>query len=709
MRRLATFAALLIGSLLLAVPAAAAPPIIKVSSPMLQMARPGAWVPVYVDVSSTEPFQGTVRVKFAGGDDGDPAHRVFDVSRGGSRRVVVPKRVPAWAYNLEVEVRDRRGRMLKEETLEVRGGAMSPEALRVLVVGEDPLGWPTLQTVTSGPIVGHRDVAQADFRPVLVENLLPPDLPTHWFGWSSVDVLVWSRPDPAALTPEQQAAFSGWIAAGGTAFVALADDHARWTGSPLGDLAPVRPLGMMMSSSARDVLRTLAGNRGALPDTEPVPIVDLAPFAPTETLLTDDSGKPLVLRAAVGGGQLVLTSFDPAAGELSGRVDRELLWRNLFGLWAPRESVADPDLSFEELADARGIEDRGPGLVSPPWPAVAECTAGPQIGMNTADIAGLISPDLTDWTEPGQWWNQLRERLVHFEGAAPLSLGFILVFGLLYLLFIGPLDYFVLRRVGRPMLTWITFPVLAIAFSVAAALIVRDQKGGESEVRCYELHDVVEQAGIERRTSWCSLWAGRKSDLAIRPARGVGFVVPAVGSDYDDDSWYGGWADAINGDDLVSRHAPGVVGLDFEAAQWSASTFRGAWQAPTDEGADWYRSDAGLAVRSRLSMDLEAAVIADGGQWYAVGDLPAGGLREAHARSAPPDLADDDLETAWSLLADAIEDFGGHIHPGAPGSAVLVGFHRTSTPGLRVDGFTADQSSVTLVRVPLTPLAEVTP
>ena len=686
--------------LLFAVPAAAAPPIVKVSAPMLQMARPGAWVPIYVDIQSTEPVRGFVTVRFAGGDDSDPATRAFDVARGGSRRIVVPKRVPAWGYNLEVEVRDARGGSLKSESLEVRGGAMSPEALRVLVVGEDPLGWPTLQTVTHGPIVGHPDTAQADFRPVLVQNLLPSDLPTHWFGWSSVDILVWPRPDPAALSPEQQAALSGWVVAGGTALIALADDHGRWTASPLGSLAPVRSIGMIMSASARDVLRTVAGNRAALPDTEPVPIVDIAPFAPTESLLADDKGKPLILRAPVGGGQVVLTSFDPAAAELSGRVDRELLWRNLLGLWAPREQVADPDLSFDELAMERAEEERGRGLVHPPWPDVRDCVTHSGSLAFTDLLEREISPELTPWRESGQWWNQLRERLVYFEGAAPLSLGFIVVFGLLYLLFIGPVDYFVLRRLGRPMLTWISFPLLAVGFSVAAGVIVRQQKGGESEVRCLEVHDVISRAGIERRTSWCSMWAGRRADVQIRPSEGVGFVVPAVGSDYDHDSWEGGWAEAINGDDLVSRQSPGLVGLDFDASQWSASTFRGAWQAPTSQGARWYRTDEGVAVQSDLDVDLEWAVIVAGDRWFQVGPLPAGASRDATERAARPAIDDDELETAWALLADPIEDFGGHIHPGAPDRPVLLGFTR-GAPGVTVAGLRAEHSSIALVRVPL--------
>ena len=697
---------LIIAVLLLAAPAGAAPPVVKISSPMLQMARPGAWVPIYVDIDASEPVQGSIRVRFAGGDDDAPAIRAFDVAREGKRRVVVPKRVPAWGYNLEVEVRGARGRVLKEESMEVRAGAMSPEALRVLVVGEDPLGWPTLQSVTSGPVLGHRDTAQADFRPVLVENLLPPDLPTHWFGWSSVDVLVWPRPDPAALTPEQQAALSGWIAAGGTALIALGNDHARWTASPLADLAPVRALGTIMSPSARDVLRTLAGNRGALPDTEPVPIVDVAPFPPMLTLLADDSGKPLVMQAVVGAGQVVLTSFDPSAAELSGRVDRELLWRNLFGLWQPREVLADPDLAFDELTSPP--EDRGYGLVSPPWPQVLQCSTRSAHEPFTTALTQHSAPELSPWVEAGSWWTQLQQHLVFFEGAAPLSLRFILVFGLLYLLCIGPLDYLVLRRLGRPMLTWLSFPLLAIGFSVAAGTIVRQQKGGESELRCLELHDVVPEAGTARRTSWCSLWAGRRAELSLQPRDGVGFVVPASGGDYDQDGWYGGGQQAINGDDLVARQSPGRVGLAFEASQWSASTLRGAWQVSTADRAQWYRSDDGIGVHSALSMDLEGAVILDGDRWYAIGDLPAGSRRVALPRPERPALEDEALETAWAMLSDPIEDFGGHLHPGSPDRPMLLGFHR-GPPGLSLQGLRADEGSIALVRVPLPPLLESAP
>lgn len=692
-------------ALLLAAPALAAPPRVEVSAPLLQMARPQAWLPVYVDIATTTPVQGTVSVRFAGGDDEHPARRAFEVAKNGRRRIEIAKRVPAWGYELEVSVRDHRGRELKDVSLEVRGGAMSPEAFRVVVIGDDPLGWPTLQEVSGASILGHPQPAQSGFRPVLVENLLPPDLPASWFAWSSVDLLVWTRPDPAALTPEQQQALSGWVASGGTLMVSLADDHGRWSASPLADLVPARAVGLVMSPSARDVLRTLAGNRGALPEGEPVPIVDLAPFPGTDTLLADDSGKPLLLRRDVGAGQVVLAGFDPSAAELSGRVDRELLWRNLFGLWVPASRLGE-DATFEEIAAAS--DPRGFGLVPPAWPVVNRCTA--REGYLDIDAAGDVLVDstwLSAWLDAGTWWQQVREKLVHFEGAVPLSLTFILTFGLLYLLVIGPLDFLVLRRLAKPMWTWVTFPVLAIAFSIGAGVIVRAQKGSDSELRCYEVHDVVAEAGLARRTAWCSLWAGRRGDVTLRPAKGLGFVVPAVGSDYDEESWYGGTDEAINGDDLQTRQSPGTVGLDFESAQWSASTFRGAWQAPSDASARWFAGDEGPVVESRLAVSLTDAVVLHGDRWWKVGDLPAGERRAAIPRDERPGLSAEDLEPAWSLLIDPVEDFGGHIHPGAT-RPILLGFAR-GAPGIELGGLRASTDSITLVRVPLDPLTEASP
>lgn len=688
--------------LLLAAPASAAPPVIHIDAPLLQMARPGSWVPVFVDIKATDDVSGRIRVSFGGGDDSDPVTRTFDVSRGAERRIVIPKRVPQWAYELSVEVMTRRGRVLKKEDLEIRSGAMSPEALRVLVLGEDPLGWTTLSEVTGAPVPGHPDLAESGFRPVLVQNLLPADLPTHWFGWTSVDILVWSRPDPAALTPEQQDALRGWLAAGGNAFITLADSAPIWLASPLADLVPAAGGQLVQSVSARDVLRTVAGARGSLPDRAPLPLTALQPRGRTRIALADDAGTPLLLQAPVGTGQAVLSTFDPSAGELVGQLDRELFWRNLFGLWEPKKDELSEFGEYASLPD-----DRGFGLVGPV--AAVPHTDCPAQGAVARAAAAAGLPVATGasapFTEASGWWAATREALVAFEGAVPLSLTFILLFGALYLLAIGPLDFLVLRRLRKPMWTWISFPVMAVAFSVGASAVISAQKGGDSELHCLGLLDVFGDIGVERRTSWCALWSGGREDVRLRP-QGSGFVLPATPEDYGETAWYG-WS-AATWDDLALRQQPGVVDLSFEAAQWSASVVRSASMRRSGARATWYAADGGTAVHSELGVDLQDAWIVHGRSWYLLGSLPDGARRPATLRPSPGVLSSDENETAWALLRDAVDDPRGHLHVGSD-VPVLLGFTDIASTRPSLEGLAARDRGVALVRVPLDRPPETAP
>ncbi len=689
-------------ALLLPTLAAAAPPVIQVQAPLLQMARPGSWVPVFVAIKSTDDISGRIRVSFGGGDDSDPVTRDFAVSEGSDRRIVIPKRVPQWAYELSVEVTTRRGRLLKKEDIEIRSGAMSPEALRVVVLGEDPLGWTVLSEVTGAPVPGHPDHAESGFRPVLVQNLLPADLPTHWFGWTSVDILVWSRPDPAALTPEQQDALRGWLVAGGAAFITLADAAPTWLSSPLADLVPVAGGQLMQSVSARDVLRTVAGARGSLPDREPLPLAALQPRGRTRIALADDAGAALLLQAPVGTGQAVLSTFDPSAGELVGQLDRELFWRNLFGLWEPKK---DELSEFGEYNSA--LDDRGFGLVGPTAHVPhADCPAQGPVAR-TAAAGGLFVPgqSLGTFTDSPAWWAGTREALVAFEGAAPLSLSFILAFGALYLLAIGPLDFLVLRRLKKPMWTWISFPVMAVVFSVGASVVISAQKGGDSEIHCLGLLDVFGDVGVERRTSWCALWSGRREDVRLRPS-GSGFVLPATPDDYGEAAWYG-WNDAA-WDDLALSQQPGSVHLSFEAAQWSASVVRSSSLSRSEAGATWYAADGGTAVHSELGVDLSDAWILDGQTWFRLGPLPDGARRQAIERPGQGVMSDDEHETAWALLKDAVDDPRGHLHLGGE-VPVLLGFADIATTRPALDGVAARDRGVALVRVPLHRPAEASP
>jgi len=74
---------------------------------------------------------------------------------------------------------------------------------------------------------------------------------------------------------------------------------------------------------------------------------------------------------------------------------------------------------------------------------------------------------------------------------------------IVYLIVIGPLDQFWLKRIGRPMLTWITFPCYVVLFSLLIYFIGYKLRAGESEWNELHLVDVLlngDRAELRGRT-----------------------------------------------------------------------------------------------------------------------------------------------------------------------------------------------------------------
>ena len=84
-----------------------------------------------------------------------------------------------------------------------------------------------------------------------------------------------------------------------------------------------------------------------------------------------------------------------------------------------------------------------------------------------------------------------------------LPVGWLLLLLLVYLLVIGPFDRFWLKRINRPMLTWITFPCYVVFFSGLIYFIGYKLRAGDSEYNEIHLVDVLrngERAELRGRT-----------------------------------------------------------------------------------------------------------------------------------------------------------------------------------------------------------------
>src|SRR5581483_8810376 len=87
----------------------------------------------------------------------------------------------------------------------------------------------------------------------------------------------------------------------------------------------------------------------------------------------------------------------------------------------------------------------------------------------------VVGSDIVERNELGA---EMRRTMEEFKGVTPVSFGWVALFILVYIALVGPLDYLILKKVFRRLeLTWITFPVVVLAVSVAAYFTAYALKG----------------------------------------------------------------------------------------------------------------------------------------------------------------------------------------------------------------------------------------
>ncbi len=309
-------------------------------------------------------------------------------------------------------------------------------------------------------------------------------LPTRWYGYEGVDMLVLSTSQPEIyrklLTGGARVeALKRWVKMGGqlVMFVGVEAPEILDETSPLADLAPglferMAPLRQTRALEAycntTDRINTGSGT-----------------FRIDTPVLTDITGNieayegnrprdlPLIVRAAHGFGEVVMVAID--------------MDRPPFSLWKGRSEFLRRVLRHTSSKS----EDK------------EESQVGRFTMLGYTDLVG-----------------QLRHALEQFEGVTPAP--FWLVAGLVcfYILLIGPGDYFLVKKFLRRMeLTWVTFPVIVVGVSVGAYYMAYWMKGDSLRVNQVELVDVDTESGLTRGTTWTQIFSPRPDayNLSFEP------------------------------------------------------------------------------------------------------------------------------------------------------------------------------------------------
>jgi hypothetical protein len=277
-------------------------------------------------------------------------------------------------------------------------------------------------------------------------------------------------------------------------------------------------------------------------------------------------------------------------------------------------------------------------------------------GFWTKFVRGELGREPAPDVNPQQRWmvNQqdsndvgstLQRSLEDFEDVPVISFGWVALFILVYILVVGPLDYFFLKKVVKRLeLTWITFPTVVIAISVAAYFTAYYLKGNDQKINKVDVLDIDLSGQEAFGHTWFTVfspriqhytvgvepsapeWAAAKTD----PDRDYSVVVTWMGR--PDTAW--GGTGRSGSQSLFRRtyeYEPDATGLRGVPIQvWTTKTFAASWEMPLDANKPLFKADLRWpknrkellsgTITSGLPVELEDVYLFvnkdDGGRWY---------------------------------------------------------------------------------------------
>lgn len=628
------------------------------------LVREADWAAIRVELENRAgPTTVSLSLEELDISSGDSNHyeRVVDLPQGARKDVYLYYRPGFGSSDRELEVVLGR----KPFSAPFKVHRASDADVLVGVIGDDPQGLPVVRDTWNREVPGGHLRQEATERAVYTGLVPVAGMPDRPQAYAPLDWVVWPRADATEASAEDLEALLAWVADGGHLLVTVSDTWRNVAGTPLGEALPVALTGVQDVDEVQSLVQALGGFDGA----GPVPVArgQLRTGREAQALAVDAEGNPLWAVGAWGLGTVHVVMADTAVAPLAS-VPRESLWRSL--LWLP---PADAPWGWSET--------RAATLGLQPWvlQALRFQAASPQcVEAGTAYVSGLYDHD-----------SQLLEWLNDIPGVAPLPISWLLGFSALYLLVIGPVDYFLLKAIRRQPWTWVTFPLTIAVFSAAALVGTSVIKGNQAVVNRMEVVDVLPDAGVWRGSSFLGVFATRKSDIQLTS----GFDDSTVGAMAQE-------AGFVRSRSIRSTEGPAV--MSWRAETWTLGYVQTSWITPSLGQVRLTETPTGWSLTSELAVDLDECALVVGDRAFEVGPLPAGAQRDIW-RSGGQSLSDwaSSQDAPLMLLTEHRESEHGHLDLAGRASPTLVGLADKPIEPLRIEGLNPDSRTTTVMRIHL--------
>lgn len=560
--------------------------------------REASWFPVVCEIKNDGPaFTGVVEVNTANFGADQPRRIVVELPTGTMKRVVVPAFSTARGYSAwDVQLLDEKGR--------VRVGQKGVQP-RKQIGAETTLLGSLPRTAAGAPVLQQILSSQAEMQPASARFQVPifPDNPLSIEG---MDCLYLSSERALDLSVAQVNAILAWLHAGGHLIVGIdqvADISARpW----LKDLYPLE-VGEMRSLTDMSVLfdwvRGLdsPGVEAGDPPSGLRQRRSSSGSSPFSGLVVDPQFRSADMQVATGklkpGGEVMV-----AAGEVPLMVVQRRGFGKVTGLLFSPER--EPMRSWRHLPIF--------------WTRLTEVSEQLYV---SADFRQAGS-----WSSDGIFGAMLETRQVN-----KLPVHWLLLLLIVYLAVIGPIDQYWLKRIGRPMLTWITFPCYVVFFSLLIYFIGYKLRAGESEWNELQLVDVVQGGNTTqfRGRTYASVYAPSNQRYELEaPQKMATFRSEFAGT----------WGGTPAGD----RGSVTQLGDTFRAEVfvpvWASQLVISDWWQPGNSPVEVKLQPAGddieVIIANRTGRKLPNSHLAFGEKLIEVGELAAGQKRSVFLGTA---------------------------------------------------------------------------
>lgn len=634
------------------------------------MFKIGTWTPVWVQLrGGPERFVGTFEMVVPD-DDGTPTRfrQPLEIAPGGTERVVTYTRPGTRDPEFTIRLLNGRGkealRVSSESLPQFQSDAILPDEILVLTLGTpegvDQIG--KLPGFTGDPSVGGQPLRVAKLDPT------SDQIPGRWHGYDGAEAIVIDTNDQNVMKDlgTHGQALVDWVNRGGHLVIGVGGNWQILRDSVLAPILPALPNGQArlttldaLDSYASATKPVLPPGSGAVMATK----LDKVE-ARGGKVLAETGSVPLVVRGPHGFGRVTLVALDVDQKPFAEWPDRALFWVKALDL---RARPVDTTAAVQYGGGGRAFYRSG-----------------------ASDLA-----------------TKLRQALEQFPGVRLVPFGWVAFFIFLYILLIGPGDYFFLKKVVKRMeLTWITFPLIVASVSLAAYLAAYAFKGQELRINKVDVLDIDQVSGQARGSTFFNLFSpqNRDYDVAVVPqgldqpaskpaemARGETLERPPAGTEVQV-SWLGVPENGFGGMGARGNGRVGFAGQGYiyqpqgaserieglRVPIWSTKCMTARWQGPTTRAITSDLRPVGTdrlsgTLTNELTEPLTDAILAFGRQVYMLGTIAPGQtvrveltqdrqlspfLRSRVAKYAPnqPDVSAGNIDRADLLVAMMFHD-----------------------------------------------------